>query len=41
MLGLETFGEGIEDAAQLRALQAFECDSGQGFHLAVPLDAAN
>jgi EAL domain-containing protein (putative c-di-GMP-specific phosphodiesterase class I) len=40
VLGLETLGEGIEDAAQLRALQALECDSGQGFHLAVPLDAA-
>jgi len=37
MLGLETLGEGIEDAAQLRALQALECDSGQGFHLAEPL----
>jgi EAL domain-containing protein (putative c-di-GMP-specific phosphodiesterase class I) len=40
VLGLETLGEGIEDAAQLRALQALECDSGQGFHLAVPLDPA-
>jgi EAL domain-containing protein (putative c-di-GMP-specific phosphodiesterase class I) len=38
MLGLETLGEGIEDEAQLRALQQLELDSGQGFHLARPVD---
>ena len=39
-LGLETFGEGIEDRSQLRHLQREQCDSGQGFLLARPLDVA-
>jgi EAL domain-containing protein (putative c-di-GMP-specific phosphodiesterase class I) len=37
-LGLETLGEGIEDQAQLRHLQREECDSGQGFLFARPLE---
>jgi diguanylate cyclase (GGDEF)-like protein len=36
-LGLETLGEGIEDADQLRRLQREQCDHGQGFLLARPL----
>jgi diguanylate cyclase (GGDEF)-like protein len=35
-LGLETLGEGIEEPAQLDALQRAQCDSGQGFLLATP-----
>ena len=38
-LGLETLGEGIEDQAQLHQLQREQCDLGQGFLLARPLDA--
>ncbi len=37
-LGLETLAEGIEEADQFDALQRQECDSGQGFLLARPLD---
>jgi EAL domain-containing protein (putative c-di-GMP-specific phosphodiesterase class I) len=37
-LGLETLGEGIEEQAQLEQLQREECDSGQGFLYARPLD---
>ena len=37
-LGLETLGEGIEEQAQLRQLQREECDSGQGFLFARPLE---
>jgi diguanylate cyclase (GGDEF)-like protein len=37
-LGLETVGEGIEDEAQLQRLQREQCDQGQGFLLARPLD---
>ncbi len=37
-LGLETLGEGIEQEAQLRQLQREQCDSGQGFLFARPLD---
>ena len=37
-LNLETLAEGIEDHEQLRALQRQECDMGQGFLLARPLD---
>jgi EAL domain-containing protein (putative c-di-GMP-specific phosphodiesterase class I) len=37
-LGLETLGEGIEDQAQLKQLQHEDCDSGQGFFYARPLD---
>ncbi len=37
-LGLETLGEGIEEQAQLRQLQREECDSGQGFLFARPVE---
>jgi EAL domain-containing protein (putative c-di-GMP-specific phosphodiesterase class I) len=37
-LGLETLGEGIEEPAQLRNLQREQCDSGQGFLFARPLE---
>jgi len=39
-LDLETLGEGIEQPAQLRNLQAEQCDSGQGFLFAHPLAPA-
>jgi diguanylate cyclase (GGDEF)-like protein len=39
-LKLETLAEGIEDAAQLSRLQAEDCDSGQGFLFARPLEPA-
>ena len=35
---LETLAEGIEDHEQLRALQRQDCDMGQGFLLARPLE---
>jgi diguanylate cyclase (GGDEF)-like protein len=38
-LGLETLGEGIEEHAQLEQLKHEDCDSGQGFLFARPLDA--
>ena len=38
-LGLETLAEGIEDQMQYAQLQLEECDSGQGFLMARPLDA--
>jgi diguanylate cyclase (GGDEF)-like protein len=37
-LGLETLGEGIEEPTQLRNLQREQCDSGQGFLFARPLE---
>jgi EAL domain-containing protein (putative c-di-GMP-specific phosphodiesterase class I) len=37
-LGLRTLGEGIEHEAQLRHLQAEDCDDGQGFLFAHPLE---
>ncbi len=37
-LGLETLGEGIEENAELEQLKHEECDSGQGFLFAKPLD---
>jgi diguanylate cyclase len=37
-LGLETLGEGIEEPAQLRRLQRENCDLGQGYLLARPLE---
>jgi EAL domain-containing protein (putative c-di-GMP-specific phosphodiesterase class I) len=40
-LGLETFGEGIEEPDQLRRLQQQNCDFGQGFLLSRPLDVKN
>jgi diguanylate cyclase (GGDEF)-like protein len=39
-LSLETFAEGIEEPDELSLLQAEDCDSGQGFLFARPLDAA-
>ena len=39
-LNIETLAEGIEDDAQLRELQREQCDHGQGFLFARPLDAA-
>ena len=38
-LGMETLGEGIEDQLQLQHLQREECDLGQGFLFARPLEA--
>jgi len=38
-LGLETLGEGLEEQAQLEQLQRDDCDSGQRFLFARPLDA--
>jgi EAL domain-containing protein (putative c-di-GMP-specific phosphodiesterase class I) len=37
-LGLKTLGEGIEDQSQLQHLQRENCDSGQGFLFARPLE---
>ena len=37
-LGLETLAEGIEDQAQLNALQREQCDYGQGFLFSRPLE---
>jgi EAL domain-containing protein (putative c-di-GMP-specific phosphodiesterase class I) len=37
-LGLQTLGEGIEHQTQLQHLQAEQCDLGQGFLYARPLD---
>jgi diguanylate cyclase (GGDEF)-like protein len=37
-LGLQTLGEGIEHPTQLEHLQAEQCDQGQGFLYARPLD---
>ncbi|MDQ1537842.1 MAG: hypothetical protein QOE58_2235, partial [Actinomycetota bacterium] len=39
-LGLGTLAEGIEDDAQLAYLRERECDSGQGFLFARPLDVS-
>jgi len=39
-LSIETFAEGIEDQARLARLRDEQCDSGQGFLFARPLDAA-
>jgi diguanylate cyclase (GGDEF)-like protein/PAS domain S-box-containing protein len=38
-LEIETLAEGIEEPAQLRALQREQCDQGQGFLFARPLSA--
>ena len=38
-LGVEILGEGIEEHAQLEQLKIEDCDSGQGFLFARPLDA--
>jgi diguanylate cyclase (GGDEF)-like protein len=40
-LSIETLAEGIEQTHELAALQDQSCDSGQGFLLAKPLDAAD
>ncbi len=37
-LSIETFAEGIEEQHELSLLQAEDCDSGQGFLFARPLD---
>ncbi len=39
-LQLETLAEGIEEQAQLQRLQREQCDTGQGFLFARPLDVA-
>ena len=38
-LSLTTIAEGIEDATQLRRLQALGCERGQGYYFAHPLSA--
>ncbi|MEQ9460306.1 MAG: EAL domain-containing protein [Phycisphaeraceae bacterium] len=38
-LGIQVVAEGIEEAGQLAALQALECDLGQGYFFAKPLPA--
>ena len=40
-LNLDVIAEGIETADQLRQLQAFGCEHGQGYCLARPLDVAS
>ena len=40
-LSIETFAEGIEQEQELKLLKGEECDSGQGFLFARPLDAAS
>ncbi len=37
-LSIETFAEGIEDQQELSMLQDQDCDTGQGFLFARPLD---
>ena len=39
-LSIETFAEGIEQQQELSLLTDEDCDSGQGFLFARPLDAA-
>jgi diguanylate cyclase (GGDEF)-like protein len=39
-LSIETFAEGIEEEQELTLLRGEDCDSGQGFLFARPLDAA-
>jgi EAL domain-containing protein (putative c-di-GMP-specific phosphodiesterase class I) len=39
-LSIETFAEGIEQEQQLSTLLDEDCDSGQGFLFARPLDVA-
>lgn len=39
-LSIETFAEGIEEQKELSLLRAEDCDSGQGFLFARPLDPA-
>jgi EAL domain-containing protein (putative c-di-GMP-specific phosphodiesterase class I) len=40
-LGIETLAEGIEEQEQLSQLQLEQCDAGQGFLFARPLDVAS
>jgi EAL domain-containing protein (putative c-di-GMP-specific phosphodiesterase class I) len=40
-LSIETFAEGIEQQQELSLLRDENCDSGQGFLFARPLDAAD
>jgi EAL domain-containing protein (putative c-di-GMP-specific phosphodiesterase class I) len=40
-LSIETLAEGIEQSRELSLLQEEQCDSGQGFLFARPLDAAD
>lgn len=37
ILGFTVVCEGIESEAELKVLQAFNCDRGQGYHFSVPL----
>jgi EAL domain-containing protein (putative c-di-GMP-specific phosphodiesterase class I) len=39
-LSIETFAEGIEEQRELSLLRIEECDNGQGFLFARPLDVA-
>jgi EAL domain-containing protein (putative c-di-GMP-specific phosphodiesterase class I) len=39
-LSIETLAEGIEQSRELSLLQEEQCDSGQGFLFARPLDSA-
>jgi diguanylate cyclase len=38
-LGCSVVAEGLETAAALDRVAALGCDTGQGFHIARPLDA--
>jgi len=40
-LELEVVAEGIESADELEALRELNCEFGQGFYLAEPLDLAH
>ncbi len=40
-VGLEVVAEGIEDAATQQALASMGCDTGQGYHLGRPVNAAD
>jgi diguanylate cyclase (GGDEF)-like protein len=40
-LSIETFAEGIEEQHELSLLKSQDCDSGQGFYFARPLQAAD
>jgi EAL domain-containing protein (putative c-di-GMP-specific phosphodiesterase class I) len=39
-LGVQVMAEGIESSAQYESLRALECDYGQGFFIARPMDLA-
>jgi EAL domain-containing protein (putative c-di-GMP-specific phosphodiesterase class I) len=40
-LGVRVVAEGVEDATSLTLLRHFGCDEAQGFHLCIPLPAAD